>query len=143
MKAHRKIIILNFPPEISGRPLICNLVRNFDLTFNILKAKITPRKEGYMTVELSGTEENYRKGIEYIKEHGVKITQAAHSVSRDEESCVHCGTCTAICPSDALHMDLATREVVFDTDRCTACGMCIRVCPVRAMRAELEENGNW
>ena len=36
-KVYRKIIYLSFPPGRSSQPLVCNLARNFDLTFNILK----------------------------------------------------------------------------------------------------------
>jgi ferredoxin len=142
IKSYRKIIILTFPSESSNRPLVCDLARRFDLTFNILKAQITPRKEGQMTLELSGSEENYAKGIAYLKEQGLKITPAAQKISRDLDSCIQCGMCTAICPSDALYLNMATREVVFDTERCAACGLCTRVCPVAAMRVEVE-NGDF
>ncbi|CAM2061230.1 L-aspartate semialdehyde sulfurtransferase ferredoxin [Desulfovibrionales bacterium] len=134
----RKIIILTFPPKISSKPIVCNLIRLFDLTFNILKAQITPRKEGYMTIELSGITENYNNGINYLKEHGIGISSAAQNISRNDESCMQCGMCTAICPSDTLTIDWLTRKVLFDKDRCTACGLCTRICPVRAMQIELE-----
>ena len=141
-KAYRKIVILTFPPDLSNRPILYHLARNYDLTFNILKAQITPRKEGFMTVEISGALENYKAGMEFIKQQGLKVSPAAQKVFRDEESCVQCGTCTAICPSDALHMDIPTRTVIFDRELCTACGLCLPVCPVRAMNAELEDV-NW
>jgi ferredoxin len=141
-KAYRKNIHLIFPPDISGNPLVCNLTRLYDLTFNILKTQITPRKEGYMTLELIGTEENYHKGITYLKENQIKVSAVAQRISRDEESCMHCGMCTAICPTSSLHNDREARVVLFDKERCTACGMCVRVCPVNAMNVEVE-NGPW
>lgn len=142
-KSFRKIVILTFPSDRSNRPIICNLARMFDLTFNILKAQITPRKEGFMNLELSGSEENYRKAVDYLKEQGIKVSAAAQKVSRDEDSCVQCGTCTAICPSEALWLQPSSRAILFDKDRCTACGRCIRVCPVRAMHAEVDNGSDW
>jgi ferredoxin len=142
-KSYRKIIYLTFPQEVSGRPMVCNLTRLFDLTFNILKAQIPPRREGNMTLELSGTEENYKKGVSYLKDHGIKVASAAQRISRDEESCTHCGTCTAICPNDSLYLDRTTMRVVFDKERCAACGLCTRVCPVRAMHVEVENGNEW
>ncbi len=142
IKAHRKIILLKFPAEMSGKPVVYNLARRFDLTFNILTAQITPRKEGHMTLELCGTEENYAHGISYLKEHGITISDVAQRISRAEDSCIHCGMCTAVCPGDALHIDPVSRQVIYDMDRCTACGLCVRVCPVRAMQLEVE-NGHW
>lgn len=135
-----KIIYLSFPPETSGRPVVCNLAMLFDLRFNILKADISPRHEGSLTLEVSGREENYQKGLSYLKENGVKITPASQKVSRDEDACMHCGLCTSLCRTKALAVDLATRKVVFDVERCSACGICTRVCPVRAMLVDMSDD---
>ncbi|HWR04856.1 MAG TPA: NIL domain-containing protein [Humidesulfovibrio sp.] len=135
-----KIVYLSFPPEASGRPVVCNLARLFDLSFNILKADISPRHEGTLTLEISGREENYRKGLSYLKENGIKLTPASQKVTRDEDACMHCGLCTSLCRTKALSVDLATRLVVFDVEKCTACGICTRVCPVRAMVVDTDDN---
>lgn len=140
-KGFRKIIYLSFPPDVSGRPVVCNLLRNFDLSFNILKADISPRHEGTMTLEISGPETDFHKGVGYLKENGVRITPVAHKIFRDEDSCIHCGICTAMCPTDALLLDQADKTIRFDVDKCSACGMCTRVCPVKAMTLDLDENG--
>ncbi len=141
MKNYSRIISLSFPPVVSGKPVICNLAKLFDLTFNILKARINPRHEGHMVLELSGREEDYTQGITYLQEHDITVTPVAQQISRDEESCLHCGVCTALCPTNALHLDPQTRRVEFDCDKCTACGQCTRICPVHAMNVEVEENG--
>ncbi len=136
----RKIIYLSFPPEASGRPVVCNLALLFNLSFNILKADISPRHEGSLTLEITGREENYRKGMSYLKENGVKITPASQKVFRDEDACMHCGLCTSLCRTKALSVDLESRKVVFDVEKCSACGMCTRVCPVRAMVVDMSDN---
>ncbi len=138
-KGFRKIIHLSFPPENSGSPVICHLVRQFDLTFSIVKAQITPRKEGHLTLEIEGLEDNWRQAVKYLKEQGIDISSAAQRISRDEDACMHCGLCTGMCPAVALGNDLETRKVFFDKDRCTACGICTRVCPVGAMRLDLAD----
>lgn len=136
----RKIIYLSFPPEACGRPVVCNLALLFNLSFNILKADISPRQEGTLTLELTGREENYHKGLSYLKENGIKITPASQKVTRDEDACMHCGLCTSLCRTKALSVDLASRRVLFDVDKCSACGLCTRVCPVRAMIVDMNEN---
>jgi ferredoxin len=141
MKNYSRIISLSFPPVVSGKPVICNLAKRFDLTFNILKARINPRHEGHMFLELSGREEDYNQGITYLQEHEITVTPVAQQISRDEESCLHCGVCTALCPTGALHLDPETRRIEFDRDKCTACGQCTRICPVHAMHVEVEDNG--
>jgi len=135
----RKIIYLSFPPETCGRPVVCNLAMLHNLSFNILKADISPRHEGSLTLEVSGREDDYRKGLSYLKENGVKITPASQKVFRDEELCMHCGVCTSLCRTKALSVDMTTRRVVFDVERCSACGMCTRVCPVHAMIVDMDD----
>ncbi len=135
----RNIVLLTFPPEVAGSPVVCFLSQKFPVSFSILQAQITPRKEGHMTLELCGPAAECQAAMAYLREQGVRITPAKETISRDDESCVHCGMCTAICPSDSLHMAVdGSRLVVFDADRCTACGMCTRICPVKAMRVEVD-----
>ena len=59
-KPYRTNVHLTFPPTISGAPLVCNLTRLFDLDFNISTAQITPRQEGFLTLELSGSRQGDR-----------------------------------------------------------------------------------
>jgi L-aspartate semialdehyde sulfurtransferase ferredoxin len=140
-KQYAKIISLHFSPDVVRRPMMYNLAKQFDLTFNILKARISPREEGHMILELSGKEEDYKKGISYLQEHGITIRDVAQSITRDEESCTHCGLCTSLCLARALCLEKETRKVLFDSSKCTACGMCTGICPVGAMHAEA--NGDF
>jgi len=137
-KPCRKVIYLTFPPESSNKPLVCDLARIYGLGFSILKAQITPRHEGQMTIELSGARDAYEQGVTYLKQHGIGVAPAAQRISRDEDSCIHCGVCTALCPTKALSLNIETRLVAFDDEICSACGMCTKVCPVKAMEILLE-----
>lgn len=142
MPESKETICLSFPSEVSNLPVVCNLARSFDLTFNILKARISPRQEGHMTIEISGDREKCRRGLKYLQEQGVGITPIAQKISRQEDSCVHCGLCTALCPTKALRVDPATQECLFIREKCSACGLCTSLCPVQAMVLEME-NGLW
>lgn len=132
MKVSRRIV-LHFPSRIVEKPLIYNLIKNYDLSFNIMKASIIPNQEGYVVLELTGEQDKYDQGIKYITSAGVKIEALSHSVLRNEERCTHCGACITICPTRAFALDQATRKVSFDNNRCVACGLCIKACPPRAM----------
>lgn len=139
-KLYRKNVHLTFPPEISGNPLVCNLTRLFDLSFNILEAQITPRKEGHLVLELVGSKENCLKALDYLKEHDVMTMPPAQRITRVEELCMHCGMCTAVCPVGALYVEQQSRHVLFNRERCTACSFCTKVCPVCAMTIEVEHS---
>jgi ferredoxin len=128
-----KRIVLRFPKRIVERPIVCRLVKDYDLEFNILKALVTPEEEGLLVLELSGEQEEYDNGIRYLTKTGVKIQSLSQDVMRNEERCTHCGACLTICPSGAFELDPVTRMVNFRNEKCVACGLCIKACPPRAM----------
>lgn len=134
-------IHLKFHAGISTAPIVCHLTRFFDLDFNISKARISSRKDGFMVLELLGSQEKIDKALLFLEEQGVLVTPAAQRVTRDEVLCVECGLCTAICPTQALHMN-NERRLVFDTSKCIVCGRCIKMCPSKAMKADIESIPN-
>ncbi len=132
-----KRIVLYFTKETWDKPIVCRLAKDFDLVFNILKAQVLPRQESYMVMELSGTQTNYRKGIRYLKEWGIKVRDVEKDIRRQDELCYHCGACISICPTQALAMNRETMEIYFDQKRCSGCGLCMPICPSRAMQTAL------
>ena len=132
---YSKTVSLRFPKGIVNEPIVVNLVKKFNLSFNILKATVYPRKEGFMVMELSGQRKNYQEGILYLRNMGIKVESIGQDIRRDEELCFQCGACTAVCPSNALYIKRPEMDVIFDKDRCSACELCIKACPARAMIA--------
>ena len=130
---YARMLVLRFPKEIVDKPIITYLVRNHNLTFNILKAQVYPRKEGMVVMELRGDPDDYEKGIQYLKDVGVDVEPVTQGIHRDEESCYQCGACTAVCPSGALHIKRPEMDVLFESERCIACELCVKTCPSRAM----------
>jgi len=129
----RHKIVLHFPHEQVDKPIVSKLVRDFGLDFNILKASITPREEGLLVLEVTGKEEDYRRGMAYIDSCGVTIQPLSQDIRRNDAKCTHCGACVAVCPTEALSMDRESMEVIFSGEECVACELCIKVCPPRAM----------
>lgn len=137
---YSKIISLRFPRKVVNEPVVVNLVKKYDLTFNILKATIYPRKEGLMVLELSGYKQNYLDGIKYLKELGIKVKSIGHDIRRDEEKCFQCGACTAVCPTGALNIKRPEMLVVFENEKCSACELCVAACPARAMEVNFDRS---
>ena len=132
-----RIYVLRFPKEVIDQPIICNLVKKYDVEFNILNATILLQQEGVMIIELQGHKANVKKGLEYLKQIGVKVETLAGSIRRDDDKCYQCGACTGICPTGSLHIQRPEMLVIFDPERCTGCGLCVNVCPARAMEVSL------
>jgi ferredoxin len=55
-------------------------------------------------------------------------------IRRQEERCTHCGACTAVCPTGALHIERPDMTVRFDQARCSVCELCVTACPPRVMK---------
>ncbi|MEN6441157.1 MAG: NIL domain-containing protein [Syntrophobacter sp.] len=130
---HSRMLILRFSKEIVDKPIITSLVRDYNLSFNILKAQIFPRKEGMLVMQLSGNQPEFDEGIRYLEQLGVTVEPVGQGIRRDDDKCYQCGTCTAVCPTGALHVKRPEMEVVFESEMCSACELCVKTCPVRAM----------
>ncbi len=128
-----KIVILKFSKKTWNKPIIHGLSQNSKLIFNVLEAKVLPRQEAYVIMGLEGSEEEYQKGLDYLRSCNVIIEEVPENIQKDDDRCVHCGACTAVCPTDALFVDGPDKIVVLDREKCVACGNCVKVCTVQCI----------
>ncbi len=128
-----KRIVLHFPKWLVDQPIVSDLVRRYDLEFNILKAYVTPQEEGLLVLEIRGSQEACEQGLQYMADAGVAVEPLSQDIARNDDRCIHCGACITSCPSDALSVDRDTMMVEFDNEKCIACELCIKACPTRAM----------
>lgn len=129
----RRRLDLTFPPQQAGRPLSYHLVKDFDLVPNFLRAQIQPGQEGRMLVEVTGKKENIDAAVEFLAKEGVAVAEAASDIVLDEDRCVACGLCTAVCRPRALTLAEGDFALVFDKDKCVYCEACVVACPRRAI----------
>ncbi len=134
---YTKKIVIRYPADVVDQPIVYRLVKDFDLVFNILKARVFPRREGLLVLEISGTRENFDRGVHFLKEKGLKVEPLSKRVKQNLEKCVHCGACIAFCPTEALHFDRESTMVLFDAEKCNGCEICVSACPPRAMEVDL------
>jgi len=123
--------ILEFPPECSDKPLTYHLVKDYDLKVNILRGTITAGKKGKLLIEVEAKEDNIERGLKFLTGQGVEIKPISQQVVVDEERCIHCGACTAVCFSGALDLDRNEWKLVFEPEKCVACELCVTACPLR------------
>ncbi|MDI6786387.1 MAG: NIL domain-containing protein [bacterium] len=132
-------IILTFPKETINKPIICHLNTDYKLISNILRAKVMPREVGKMVLEIEGEEKNIEEGIKYLESFGIEVIPVSKEIKFNEEECVSCGACLAVCASGALTLDQESYQVRFDRDLCILCEHCVRACPLRVIEATFDE----
>jgi len=126
----RKKLMLFFPRCECEKPIIYHLVKDHNLIVNVYRAKVTPEEEGYLVLDVTGTEGDIEAGMDFVKTFNVTINYTGKGVTWDDDECTHCGHCITHCPTGALHIaDEATREVAYDESKCIECLACTRVCP--------------
>ncbi|MCI0498172.1 MAG: 4Fe-4S binding protein [Planctomycetales bacterium] len=128
-----KKLMLYFPKCECEKPIIYHLVKDYDLIVNVFRAKVTPEEEGFLVLDVSGTEEQIQRGIDFVRTFKVTVNFTGKGVTRDKDRCTHCGYCVPYCPTGALKIsDTESRYVAYEESDCIECLACVRVCPYGA-----------
>jgi len=129
-------VVLRFPPELTDQPVTYTLIKEYDLMVNILRGHIIPKEEGMLVLELTGTNKQLDRGMDYLAKLGVETQRLSKDVKWLNDRCTHCTACTSLCPTHALSIERDSMMVDFDNDKCIACEMCVTVCPYSAMEVQ-------
>lgn len=124
---------LYFPKSETEKPIVYNLVKDYDLIINIFRAKVTPDEEGYLILDITGSEADIKRGLDYVKTFNVIVNETIRGLRWNENKCTACTNCIPHCPTKALHIaDARTRSVTFDEEKCIECLNCLKNCPFNA-----------
>ncbi len=127
----KKRLILRFPVNKVEEPVVYNLIKEFDVIVNILNADINPGREGKLLVEMKAPRKNMELAIDYMESINVDWSPVKKSIILNEDDCIHCGSCSAVCFAEALTLDRHSRELIFRPEKCIACELCITACPLK------------
>jgi ferredoxin len=134
----KKRYILNFPPDSGDKAFTYHLVKDYDIRINILKAEVFPGKSGSLLLELQGKKENIEKGVEYIQSHKIVCESLDKRIHFEENRCIDCGNCTAVCFAGALTMNKTSWKLEFDKSKCVVCELCIPACPLKLFKIDFQ-----
>ena len=132
----KKRLVLTFPPEVVERPVVSLMVKEYDVITNILRAEIHEGEIGRMLVELEGEGKKIKAGVQHLKDVGVQVEDAITDIELDEDLCISCGACTAVCLPRALKVQAPDWELGLDKDRCILCGFCVDACPLQLIKVK-------
>jgi NAD-dependent dihydropyrimidine dehydrogenase PreA subunit len=121
---------LHFSPKMVNKAVITDMIKKYDVSFNILRADINP-KGGKMLIEITGS--GAEEGISYIENEGIMVSPVKRVVKKDEELCIDCGACVSLCPVRAISLDKDWTIDVNDKE-CIGCKLCTYSCPTKAIK---------
>jgi ABC-type methionine transport system ATPase subunit len=72
MSADTQRLWLSYPTNLVTRPVIWELAKNFEVSFNVRQASVTDEM-GIVSVELAGDRDEIKRAIEWLEELGIKV----------------------------------------------------------------------
>lgn len=71
MSTHQ-LVRLTYPSTLLRVPVINQLIKEFDITVNILRAQIDTR-DGWIEIDLSGSSHVIEGAIQWLEDQGIKV----------------------------------------------------------------------
>ena len=133
----KKRVTITFPKTAIQIPLTYRLAKDFNVAANIIRAQVAPNQMGKLVVELQGDIDQIDAAIEWMRIRDISVFSASNEIAIDRDSCVDCGLCTGVCPTQALVINPETFRLDFRRSRCIVCEQCIPTCPVAAITANI------
>ncbi len=133
----KKRVTITFPKTAVQFPLTYRLAKDFNVAANIIRAQVAPNQIGKLVVELQGDIDQIDAAIEWMRMRDMSVFSASGEIIIDQDSCVDCGLCTGVCPTEALRMNPETWRLDFRRSRCIVCEQCVPTCPVAAISTNL------
>jgi ferredoxin len=133
----KKRVTLTFPQRTIHMPVTYRLAKDFNVAARIIRAQVAPNQVGKLVLELSGDIDQLDAALDWIRAQDILVSLANREILIDEQSCVHCGLCTGVCPTEALSLDPKTFQLQFTRSKCIVCEQCVPTCPVQAISTNL------
>ncbi|MDB9315749.1 NIL domain-containing protein [Spirulina sp. CS-785/01] len=129
----KKRVTLTFPKRTIQMPIAYRLAKDFNVATNIIRAQVAPNQVGKLVVELLGDIDELDAALDWMRSQDINVSLASQEITINEDTCVDCGLCTGVCPTQALTLDPKTFQLQFTRSRCVVCEQCIPTCPVQAI----------
>ena len=129
-----KKLMLWFAKCECEKPILYHLVRDYGLVINVFRARVTPEEEGYLVLDVTGTETSIQQALEFLRTFDAEVSFTSKGLRWAQDRCTGCGNCLTHCRTSALHIpDRRTMAVAFDDAKCVECLGCLRACPYGAI----------
>jgi ferredoxin len=118
-------LLLKFPLSLDEMPCTAEIVLETGV-----KISIDTATRGELVIDVPNDESE--QVAELFRGKGVEVRKLMKLIAWNEERCVHCGACIAICPTDVFRFD-PTWNINLEEEKCIRCEICVKACPLRAL----------
>ena len=109
--------------DINNYSKIINEILRYDISFNILK--FSTGSNG-VNLLLDVPEDKIKTITESLQKNKVIVNKKGRVIVL--ETCIDCGACISLCPTEALRFDTEFK-LEFAYDKCIGCLLCLDSCP--------------
>lgn len=134
----KKKIVLRIPKNLVSEPIVYILVKDYNLIVNVLRAQVLTDEEGKILLEIEGKQSDIDNGLKYLKKQGIHVELLGKGIKIDENKCIDCGCCTAVCKPRALSINQTSWKLTFNRSRCVLCGLCVDACPMKIIQVNFD-----
>lgn len=64
---------LVYPPSLLRRPIINQVILEFELSVNIIQANVT-QEEGWLEIQVTGDQDEIKRAMKWLTKEGIAIT---------------------------------------------------------------------
>ena len=118
-------LLLKFPLSLDEMPCTAEVVLETGV-----KLSIDSATRGELIVDVPGTQVD--QVAELFREKGIEVRKLMKLIAWDEERCIHCGACIAVCPTEVFAFD-SSWSLKLDEEKCIRCEVCVKACPRSAL----------
>ena len=124
-------LLLRFDQSNVDKPITSEVILEQKTPINILSARIN-QTGGEILIDIPP--ETVDEFTRSITSKGVKVS-FPNLINKDDELCIHCGSCISLCPVDAYSYE-EDYSVKLDYSKCigSTCGKCVDTCPREALK---------
>jgi len=124
-----KLLLRRDSSELHDTPYTAEVILETGAKINIERANVDAMGA---TLIVDVPNDKVEQVAEHFKRKGVEVRLLMKLIAWDEERCIHCGACIAVCPTGVFSFDQSW-AIAVDEEKCIRCDACVKACPLSAL----------
>jgi len=118
-------LLLTYPLPLEEMPYTAEVILETGVKINIDRAT-----RGELIIDVPS--DKIDQVAELFRGKGVEVRRLMKLIAWDEERCIHCGACIAVCPTKVFKFN-PSWNLNLEEEKCIRCEICVKACPLDAL----------